>query len=352
MLSWIVPRPVRRDARTLAPAAQEEKRRTAVRLRQAGESFVEIGAVLGVHYMTVSGWWDRFQAGGLDALAARPRGRRVGTQRTLTAQQERTIRRLVADKTPDQLRMPFALWTRAAIGELIRTRYGIRMPVRTIGHYLQRWGFTPQKPLKRAYEQRPAAIQRWLEHDYPAIAARAKREHAEIHWGDETSLSTSDPRGRGFAPRGHTPVLTVVSRRKSVSFLSTVTNQGLVRFMVLEGPLSAQLLIRFLRRLLRNTERKVFLILDNLNVHKAANVRAWVAAHAHEIAIFYLPAYAPELNPDEYLNGDLKLGVAAKVPARTKPALTKAARSHLRMLQRRPARVRRFFHHPCITYAA
>jgi transposase len=347
-----MPRRAHLDARTLAPAAQEEKRRTAIRLRQAGTSFVEIGAVLGVHYMTVSGWWDRFEVGGFEALVAQRRGRRVGAQRTLTAAQERTIQRLVADKTPDQLRMPFALWTRAAIGVLIQRRYGIRMPVRTIGHYLKRWGFTPQKPLKRAYEQRPEEIQRWLDHDYPTIAARAKREGAEIHWGDETCLSTSDPRGRGFAPRGKTPVLEVVSRRKSVSFLSTVTNQGLVRFMVLEGPLSAQILIRFLRRLIRSTDHKVFLILDNLNVHRAAKVRAWVAAHAHEIAVFYLPAYAPELNPDEYLNGDLKLGVAAKVPTRTKPALAKAGRSHLRMLQRRPARVRRFFHHPRIKYAA
>ena len=244
-------------------------------------------------------------------LAAQRRERRVGAQRTLTAARERTI-----------------------------------------GHYLKRWGFTPQKPLKRAYERRLAEIQRWLDHDYPALAARAKREGAEIHWGDETSLSTSDPRGRGFAPRGHTPVLEVVSRRKSVSFLSTVTNQGLVRFMVLDGPLSASMLIAFLRRLIRSTDRRVFLILDNLNVHKAAKVRAWVAAHAREIAVFYLPAYAPELNPDEYLNGDLKLGVAKKVPVRTKPDLAKAARSHLRMLQHRPARVRHFFHHPRISYAA
>ena len=122
--------------------------------------------------------------------------------------------------------------------------------------------------------------------------------------------------------------------------------------MVLHAPLSATLFIRFLGRLIRDTKRKVFVILDNLNVHKAARVRAWVAAHRAEIALFYLPPYAPELNPDEYLNGDLKLGVATRVPARTKPALTKAARSHLRMLQRRPARVRRFFEHPRITYAA
>lgn len=341
-----------RDARSLPAAAQEEKRHLAMRLRQEGRTYADIGATVGVHWATVLGWWHRFQAGGLAALTARRRGRRAGTHRRLTPVQERTLQRLIADQTPDQLRMPFALWTRAAIGQLVRQRYGVRLPVRTIGHYLARWGFTPQKPLKRAYEQRPEAIARWLRHQYPAIAARARREGAEIHWGDETSLSTSDPRGRGFAPRGQTPVLAVVAQRRSVSFLSTVTNQGKVRFMVLPGPLSAPLLLRFLRQLLRDTDRKVFVILDNLTVHKAAPVRAWVAAHRAAIALFYLPPSAPELNPDEYLNGDLKLGVAARTPARTKPELTRAARSHLRTLQRRPERVRRFFDHPRVTYAA
>lgn len=342
----------RRDARTLPAAAQEEKRRLAIRLRQQGQTCAEIGASVGVHWATVLGWWHRFEAGGLAALTARRRGRRPGTHRRLTPRQERTLQRLLADRTPDQLRMPFALWTRAAIGELIRRRYGVRLPVRTIGHYLARWGFTPQKPLKRAYEQRPEAIARWLRYEYPAIKARARRAGAEIHWGDETSLSTSDPRGRGFAPRGRTPVLTVVAQRRSVSFLSTVTNEGKVRFMGLRGPLSARLLIDFLRRLVRDTDRTVFLILDRLNVHRAAQVRVWVRAHRGEIAVFYLPPYAPELNPDEYLNGDLKLGVASRVPARTQPELARAARSHLRTLQHRPARVRRFFEHPGVTYAA
>jgi transposase len=341
-----------RDARSLPAAAQEEKRRLAIRLRQEGRTFAEIGASVGVHWATVLGWWHRFEGGGVAALRAQRRGRRLGTHRRLTAAQERTAQRLIADRTPDQLQLPFALWTRAAIGELIRRRYGVRLPVRTIGHYLKRWGFTPQKPLKRAYEQRPEAIAHWLTHEYPVIAARARREGAEIHWGDETSLSTSDPRGRGFAPRGRTPVLRFVAQRKSVAFLSTITNQGKVRFMVLPGPLSAPLLIRFLRQLLRDTNRKVFLILDNLNVHKAAKVRAWVRAHRDALAVYYLPPYAPELNPDEYLNNDLKLGVAARAPARAKPELAKAARSHLLTLQHRPDRVRRFFEHPRVTYAA
>jgi transposase len=340
------------DARTLPAAAQEEKRRLAIHLRKEGLTFAEIGAAVGVHWATVHGWWKRYEAGGMEALAARKRGRRTGSQRRLTAAQERTIQRLVRDRTPDQLRMEFALWTRAAIGELIHDRYGIRLPVRTIGHYLKRWGFTAQKPLKRAYEQRPEEIDRWLKREYPSIARRASQEGAEIHWGDETSLSTSDPRGRGYAPRGRTPVLKVVSRRQRVSFLSTVTNQGKLRFMVLPGALNTSLFIRFLRQLIRDSDRKVFLIVDNLRVHKGKKVRAWIDDNRERIEVFYLPPYAPELNPDEYLNNDLKQGVAKRAPARTKSDLMKTAKSHLKSLQRCPGRVQRFFRHPRVAYAA
>ncbi len=340
------------DARTLPPAAQEEKRRTAMRLREAGESFTAIGRLLGVHYATVSMWWARYEVGGLGALVAQTRGRRIGTQRRLSLRQEQAIQKAITDTTPDQLRLPFAWWTRAAIKQLIQRRYGIDLPVRTMGHYLERWGFTAQKPLKRAYEQRPEAVAAWLTTEYPAIKRRAVREKAEIHWGDETSLSTSDPRGRSFAPRGKTPVRTVRSQRKTVSVLSAVTNAGTLRFMVLKKAIDAPTLIRFLRGLIRDADRKVFLILDTLNVHKATRVRTWVADHADEIALFSLPPYAPDLNPDEYHNGDLKLKVAKRAPARHRDELLHTASSHLRSLQRRPERVKRFFLHPRVQYAA
>ena len=340
------------DARTLPPAAQAEKRRIAMTMREAGDSFTVIGQTLGVHYMTVSMWWDRYQAGGLEALAVRARGPKPGVHRRLTARQEQAIQRAITDTTPDQLKLPFALWTRVAIAELIQRKVRITMPVRTMGHYLQRWGFTAQKPFKRAYEQRPEAIAAWLQHEYPRIKARALAEGAEIHWGDETSLSTSDPRGRGFAPKGKTPVRTVLSQRRSVSFLSTISNTGTLRFMVLKKAIDAPTLIRFFRRLCRDAGRKVIVILDNLNVHKARDVRDWVAAHADAIELCYLPSYAPELNPDEYLNGDLKLSVAKRAPARDRAALLRTATSRLRSLQQQPDRVKKFFHHPRVRYAA
>jgi transposase len=340
------------DARTLDPAAQCEKRRIAMTMREAGETFSAIGQALGVHYMTVSMWWDRYQAGGLDALAVRTRGPKVGVHRRLTSRQERAIQQAITDTTPDQLKLPFALWTRVAIAQLIERRYGIALPVRTMGHYLTRWGFTAQKPLKRAYEQRLEAIAAWLTTEYPRIKRRALAEDAEIHWGDETGLSTSDPRGRSFAPQGKTPVRTVLSQRRAVSFLSAISNAGTLRFMVLKTPIDAPTLIRFFTRLCKDAGRKVFVILDNLNVHKARAVKAWVAAHADRIALFYLPPYAPELNPDEYLNGDLKLSVAKRAPARHRADLLRTATSRLRSLQRRPAQVQKFFQHPRVRYAA
>ena len=346
------------DARTLPPAAQAEKRRIAMTMRDAGDSFTAIGQALGVHYMTVSMWWDRYQAGGLGALAVRTRGPKLGAHRRLTARQEQAIQRAITDTTPDQLKLPFALWTRAAIAQLIQRKFGVDMPVRTMGHYLQRWGFTAQKPLKRAYEPRPAAMAAWLKREYPRIKARALAEGAEIHWGDETSLSTSDPRGRGFAPKGKTPVRPVLSQRRSVSFLSTISNSGTLRFMVLKKAIDAPTLIRFFRRLCRDAGRKVIVILDNLTVHNAHNahnardVRDWVAAHAATIEVCYLPSYAPALNPDEYLNGDLKLSVAKRAPARDRAALRRTATSRLRSLQQQPDRVKKFFHHPRVRYAA
>ena len=196
------------DARTLAPAAQMEKRRIAMTMREQGDSFSAIGLALGVHYMTVSMWWDRYQAGGLEALAVRTRGPKVGVHRRLTARQEQSVQKAITDTTPDQLKLPFALWTRAAIAQLIQRRFNIVLPVRTMGHYLSRWGFTAQKPLKRAYEQRPEAIAAWLKpSETPAAACRtsagcARRTSPEC----PTAFPGPDPSGRpAFRRAGSAP---------------------------------------------------------------------------------------------------------------------------------------------------
>jgi transposase len=323
-----------------------------IRLRKAGRTYDEIAEQTGLSRTGVFNICKRHEEIGAKALRDAPGGRRSGQGRSLELTQELLVRQLIADKTPDQLKMPYALWTRAAVGQLIEQCFGIRLAVRTIGLYLSRWGFTPQKPMKKAYEQSPAAVKKWLEHDYPVIAARAKAEGAEIHWGDESGLRSDDVRGRSYAPKGQTPVVRVSNKRHGLSVISTVTNKGEMRWKIFDGALNADILIDFLRRLVRGAKKKIFLVLDNLRVHHAKPVKAWLATNKQHIEVFYLPSYSPELNPDEMANADLKQAVTKLAPARTKLQLVKATSSHLRSVQRRPERIRKYFEHEPIRYAA
>lgn len=340
------------DARSIGQQAQQALRNQAIRLRKSGRTFVEIAEIVGVHYSTVRKWWKTYEREGPKGVRIKKRGRRAGQNRTLSPEQEREAQRLIVDKMPDQLKMPFALWTRRAVQLLVKERWGIAMPIRTVGEYLKRWGFTPQKPLRRAYEQDPEAVQKWLDEEYAALAARARREQAEIHWGDETGLRSDSQHGRCYAPRGKTPAVRLSAKRDSMSLISSITNQGKVRFMTYSGAMNGQLLIRFMKRLVKDADRKVFLILDNLRVHHSRVVKQWLAEHRDEIEVFHLPSYSPELNRDEYLNCDLKAGVHSGPPARSGEQLKTKAISHLRKLQKLPDRVRSYFQHPQIQYAS
>jgi transposase len=340
------------DMRKLPAAAQEERRRQVIGLRERGLSYRAIAAQVGLSQTGVFDICQRFAAAGAKGLVSQPRGRQPDEQRLLDAAQEAKVRRLICRHTPDELDLPFALWCRAAVRAVIWQRCGVALAVRTVGKYLARWGFTAQKPLRRAYEQNPAAVRRWLRRDYPAIVAAARRVGGIIFWGDETGLRADDVRGRSYAPRGRTPVVRVCHRRAGLGLIAAVSNRGAVRWMVLDGAVNAPALIRFLQRLIREVPRKVFLILDRLRVHRAGRVRDWLTEHQTKIEVFYLPAYSPELNPDEGLNADLKQVVTRKAPARSKQQLKRAIVSHMRRLSQSPARIRSYFRHKPVRYAA
>jgi transposase len=340
------------DARKLPTEAQQQIRNQAIRLKKSGKTYHEVSDITCVHKSTIAKWYNAYQLKGASAIQIKKRGRRNGSCRTLTVEMERQIQKTIYEKCPDQLKFPFALWTRKAVQQLIKHFYSIEMPVRTVGEYLIRWGFTPQKPLRRAYKQNPQAINKWLDREYPAIAKKAKKERAEIHWGDETGLCNDSYHGRSYAPRGETPAIRLHPRCKRVNLISTVTNQGKVRFMVYEAKMNSGTLIKFMKRLIKEATRKIFLVLDNLKVHHSYIVRDWLKKHKEQIEVFFLPSYSPELNPDEYLNCDLKAGVHSKTPAQTKEQLKGNAISHLRKLQKSPDRVRKYFKHPRIAYAA
>jgi transposase len=340
------------DTRKLKPEVQQELRNQAIRLRKTGRTYKEIGAIIGVHPTNVCKWWKAYEQGGQKAIKHKPRGRRKGACRTLTDDRERELQRSIKDHCPDQMKLPFALWTRVAVQQLVKQLYSIQMPIRTVGEYLKRWGFTPQKPLTRAYEKNPKAVGQWLDETYPTIAERAKSEDAEIHWGDETGLLNNAYYHRSYAPAGKTPAIRLPAKREKISMISTVTNQGKVRFMVYEDAMNAKTLVRFMTRLIKDADRKVFLILDNLRTHHSKPVREWLEKHREKIEVFYLPSYSPELNPDEYLNRDLKLSVHRGKPARTKTQLKRKTIGHLRKLQKLPKRIMKYFKDPNIAYAA
>lgn len=341
-----------RDFRGLAAAAQAELRRRAVAMVQAGKTQEAAAFAVGVTRQVVLGWMKRYENGGDAALDGKKRGRRPGEQKALSAPQETKIKRLVAGKCPDQLKLPFALWTREAVALLIERETGVRLSLSGVGNYLRSWGFTAQRPMRRATERREGQVQTWLDAEYPAIAKRAKAESAEIQWADETGLSNQANYGKSFAPKGRTPIIKRPAARFSQSMISSLTNQGKLRFMVYDGALNAAIFLGFLKRLVRDAVRKVFLILDNLRVHRAKIVAAWVESNKDKIELFYLPPYAPERNPDEFLNNDMKQAMARRRIPKDKAGLKAGLTSYMRSLQKRPAKVRAFFQAPTVRYAA
>lgn len=341
------------DGRKMTKVQLSAGRRRAIKLLDAGWLQTEVAQAVGVHERTVRQWGQFHREHGLAALVKDERGRAVGDGRTLTPAQEKELRKLITDKLPDQLKLPFALWNRRAVTQLIQNRYGLKLPVRTMGEYLKRWGFTPQKPLKKAYEQKPKVVREWLAETYPLIAASAKAEGAEIFWGDQTGVNNQPNVPRGYAPRGQTPVVSQQSKRFGFSVMSAVTNKGSARWMVYPGAMDSDRLIEFLTRLIKQAGgRKVYLILDNLRVHHSAPVKAWLAQHTKEIAVHHLPSYSPELNPDEHLNRSLKSKLAQLPAPRDAGELHQQTLAQLRSCHRQPALIQSYFKSPTTLYAA
>lgn len=342
----------REDGRKLSVDAQEERRKTIVRMRKQGKKLREIEEAVSLTRTAVCKALKTYREGGWKALRGKQRGTKRGENRHLMGDQEAAIRAKIIDRRPEQLKLDFALWTREAVRQLILHDLGIDMPIRTVGEYLKRWGFTPQKPVKFAYERRPEKVSEWLNQTFPEIHKRAMKEKGEIYWGDETGLRSSDVRGRGFAPRGETPVVTATAKYENLSMISAITNKGRVHWMIVDGTINADRFIEFLTGLCKDSRRKVFLVLDNLKVHHSKPVTEWLQGKEKKIELFFLPAYSPDLNPDEHLNADLKHGVGSKTPSRTKRMLEKSATEHMLMLESKPQRIRKYFKDPAIKYAS
>lgn len=342
-----------KDSRSLDQAAQEVLRVKAVKALISGKNQNEVSEVFGVSLRSVNSWWQTYRNLGMAGLrmkSRRPKSADDGGK--LKGWQCASIVRTILKKTPDQLDFGFMLWTRDAVAELIKERFKVRLSKWTVGRLLKQWGMSPQKPVKKAYQQQPEVVRNWLDKEYPRIARKSAREKAEIQWGDEMGVRSDDQIGRTYGKIGQTPVVKVSGQRFSCQMISTVSNRGTLSFMVFDGKFNADVCITFLKRLIKDVRKKIFLILDGHPVHKSKTVKKWIAQNAKKISLFVLPAYSPELNPDELLNQDVKTNAVRKKRAANQKELKKNLIGYLRGRQKRPDLVRRYFQAKHVRYAA
>jgi transposase len=282
-------------------------------------------------------------------LRAKKRGRPTGI--SLEGWQAAQIVRSILDRCPDQLKLPYYLWTREAVAALIEERFGIELSVWTVGRYLARWNLTSQKPRRRAFEQDSQEVRQWLEERYPSIRDHAKRVGAVIYWADEMGVRSDHAAGRSYGRRGHTPVIPGTGKRFGCNMISAITNRDHLVFMVFKGRFVSKVFIDFLNRLHKQVGARVVVILDSHPVHKSAEVRRWIKGTSGEMELYFLPGYSPELNPDEYLNQDVKSNAVGKERPTNQSEMISNVRGYLRSTQRTKGAVAKYFAADHVRYA-
>lgn len=330
---------------------QEEIRfRVADYLRLKKGTQIECASIFDLSVAGVKKIWKKYKDGGKKALKSKKRGVSCGIK--LKKEQAFEIRRLIKDKLPDQLKLPFGLWTREAVSELIARKYDIELSRWQVGRYLKSWGYTSQKPIKKAFEQKPEEVKKWLEVEYPAIEKRAKEEKAIIYYGDETGCRSDHQAGKTYAPKGKTPVIMQTGKRFTVNLIAAISNKGHLQFMIMEKNFNTSVFIQFLSQMIRYSKQKIFFITDNHPSHKTKILMEWLKKNKEKIEVFFIPPYSPELNPQEYLNQDLKTNIIGKKRAINKDQLKANIDGFMKKRKKSKPQVQKYFHHKCVRYAA
>jgi transposase len=337
------------DARKLDHKMLTELRKRGVASVQDGQSPEIVAKALGINRVTIYGWLSRYRHGGWDALDAKKRG---GRTPKLDGKALKWVYRTVTNKNPLQLRFTFALWTAKMIGQIIYQRFGIKLSKASVCRLLNQLGLTPQRPVWRAYQQKPEAVEKWLQEEYPRIQRLARQSKAMIFFGDEAGVRSDHHAGTTWAVEGKTPVVSSTGARFGLNMISAVSAQGEFRFMIVRGRVGAAQFINFLKRLLHGVERKVFLIVDGHPAHKAKMVTRFIETVKERFCLFFLPPYSPELNPDERVWNDLKNNAIGRQSITSPEQLHSAVVSHLRFIQKSPDRVCSYFNSETTKYAA
>jgi len=342
------------DARKLTPRELSEKRKIAIKLREKGIPNKEVAQIVGISAQTISTYYTKYKKDGDKVFKVKSAGRPKNVGKILSDEQEKQIIRLLIDTNPQQLKFKFALWTREAVKHLIKHELDIDMPISTVGHYLKKWEFTSKKPIKRAYERKDEKTQKWLNEEYPKIKKQAKKEDAVIWWSDETACVSLPSNLKGYAKKGAKikPILTHPAQKFKINMISAITNTGKTMFSIYDEAINVDRFIDFLQKVIKSSDKKVYMIVDNLRVHHAKSVTKWVDEHKDKIAIFYLPPYSPEFNPDEYLNQDYKRNANKNNIPFTKAQLRKNTEKYMNEISNNQEKVANFFKHPSIAYAA
>lgn len=337
------------DARKLSHDKLTELRRRAVSAVQAGESPEVVARVLGVNRVTVYGWLALYRGGGWHRLDAKKRG---GRKPKMDAKAMQWVYQAVTMGDPRQHQFAFALWSSKVIGEVIRKKLGVRLSKASVCRLLHQLGLSAQRPLWRAYQRDPAAAEKWLREEFPAIQAQARKAGAQVWFGDEAGVRSDAHSGRTWAARGKTPVVTTTGARFGLNIISAVNRRGELRFMCVEGKVNADVFIEFLKRLAEDSASPVFLVVDGHPTHKAAKTLRYAESTDGKLRLFFLPPYSPDLNPDELVWNDLKNNGVGRMVIVGPDQMKKAVVGHMRSLQKHPDLVRSFFGAPTTKYAA
>lgn len=327
-------------------------KRQVIAMLRKGKKHKDIAEVLSISKYAVDRISSLYKREGAKCLNEKTRGRKLGEKRQLSPEQEKEIQHILIDKYPNQLKLNFMLWTRAAVCELIHNKYGITITLRNMSEYLKRWGMTCQRPTKKAYFQDNVKLNTFKHETYPAIVEKAKKEDAEIYWGDETGINNQAYHIKGYSPKGKTPEIGAYSKIEKINMVSAITNHGTCRFMCYEENMTQQLFIDFMKRLVKDADRKVLFIVDNLKVHHGKIVKEWLDSHKEEIEIFFMSPYSPEINPDEYLNHNLKQNIHSGIIPHTKEQIRKKTEAYMHGLQEQKERVTSLFKHKKLNYIA
>jgi transposase len=336
------------DCRKLDRATQEHLRKLAIRRMLEGESATRVARSLGFYRTNVYRWLRAYRSRGEAGLNRR---KAPGAKRKLTDAQRRRVRRWIVGKDPRQWGFDFGLWTRNIVRQMILDHFGVSYTLPAVGRLLAELEITPQKPLRRAYQRDEAAVRQWKEQTYPQLRKRAKRMGADIFFLDEAGFQSDSPLGRTYGLKGQTPVVKTSGHRQRVNAISAVNAQGAFWYKTYGGRLNSGVFIRFLRDFLRGRARPVLLVVDGLPAHKAKSVATHVQSTQGKLELHFLPPYAPDLNPDEFVWHHVKQNGTSKTPLRMNESLVHRVNADLESIKRSKSLVKSFFRAESVSYS-